>query len=612
MTDEAARLREHDQSGDDGEINAEVRAREFLRKSIGPRRHVHSKLAWSGQRGRSKLALMRIHACMVWLLAGLASAKLPAAEPPAVNAAIPAAVQALGKPASRVFPGGIRMAVSAASEEVQGHVNQGLNHLHGGWEFEASRHFAAAMRGDPDCLLAHWGMAMCLLNPTPENKDARVAAIDRMLVLLERGMGTELERGYAYGLIKYLEEGPAGAANAFRKVAARFPNDLQAAVLAALFGRGGHDESGAATPDQAQAEGELLALIAKQPDSSLPLNALLFIRAEAPDLTASLELARRLSLMVPDYPPYIHLLGHYEWRCGNHGRAASAFGRAALFYQQWMKEQQVGLADSPEWVKSECYRVVALVSKGDFDTAYAAARQVAATPFISERPASPGNRFLLWEAKTLPARVLLHRGLRGNANEAAFSLPKPVEVKPFHDSSMAYWWIDGLRFVLESRRLIDQGDLDAARETVNALTLHGEQMAKAQTAAAAGGERSDWLRGFRAMEVLASDLRGRLAMAGPAGMRGVAFNWFRSAADRQQAAPLLMPPAILTPMSARLGEYFVISKQPEQAIEAYQQALASRPNDMSSLLGLKRAMQSTGMTAEAAAVEEKIRALKDQ
>ena len=41
------------------------------------------------------------------------------------------------------------------------------------------------------------------------------------------------------------------------------------------------------------------------------------------DLGASVELARKLCLMAPDYAPYFHLSGHYEWRCGQHeiGRA---------------------------------------------------------------------------------------------------------------------------------------------------------------------------------------------------------------------------------------------------------------------------------------------------
>jgi hypothetical protein len=171
-----------------------------------------------------------------------------AKEIPDVETAIPDSVKALAAPAMATFPGGIQSAVTAATENAQAHVNQGLNHLHGGWEFEASRHFAAAMREDPECLLAHWGMVMSLLSPSPETSAARNAATQRLLNLIGRGKGSELERGYAFGLVKYLEEGPARAAAAFRKVAARFPNELQAGIFAALFSRGDYDESGTATP----------------------------------------------------------------------------------------------------------------------------------------------------------------------------------------------------------------------------------------------------------------------------------------------------------------------------------------------------------------------------
>jgi tetratricopeptide (TPR) repeat protein len=534
----------------------------------------------------------------------------PVPEVPDVDAAIPAPVKALGTPAMMNFPAGIRMAVSAATETAQAHVLQGLNHLHGGWEFEASRHFAAAMREDPECLLAHWGMVMSLLNPSPETGEARNAATDRMLDLVNRGKGTELERGYAYGLIKYIEEGPAGAASAFRKVADRFPNELQAGVFAALFSRGGYDPAGDATPDQVTAEKNLEALIAKYPDNPVPINALLTIRAEGPDLSGSLDLARKLCQLEPDYPPAFHLLGHYEWRCGNHGEAASAFGRASSFYQRWMKENKAGVADCPEWIKAECYRIVALLSKGDFDTAYAAARQVAATPLPADRPASPGARFLLWDAKTLPARILIHRGLRGNAGEAARSLPKPEEVAEFRKHSLAYWWIDGLRLALEAQQMMNSGNIQEARNVVAALTQHGEMMSKTQDAAAASGERSQWNRSFRALEVLASDVRGRLAMAGPKETQQTAYNWFASAADRQHPAPMLYPPLILTPMAARLGGYYLATKKPEDAIEAYQRALKAFPNDINSLVGLKSAYEVAGKSAEAAETAKQIEEIK--
>jgi tetratricopeptide (TPR) repeat protein len=549
---------------------------------------------------------------MAVLLAGVLTLSSAAADPPDVEAAIPAPLKSLGEPAIMDFPGGIRMAVSAATEEAQAHVLQGLNHLHGGWEFEASRHFAAAVREDPDCLLAHWGMIMCLLNPTPETGDARMAATERMLALIEQGKGTELERGYAYGLVKYIEEGPASASDAFRKVAARFPNDMQAAVFAAIFGRGGFDEAGDATPDQERAERELMALVEKHPHSMVPLNALLFIHAEAPDLTGTLWLSRRLAQMVPDYPPVAHLSGYYEWRCGHHALAASSFGRAVTLYQNWMEEQKIPLADCSEWLKAECCRIVALASRGDSETARAAARKLSGTPLIDARPSSPGNRFLLWEAKTLPARLMLRSNPQGTTKEAAASLPKPAEIAKTREHSLAYWWIDGLRFVIDARRLLEKRDLNGARDVLVALSGHIESMSRGRDAATSGGELSFFNRSQRGLEMLASELRGELAMAGPAANRGIAYNWFSAAADRQRPSTLLLPPAILTPMAARLGEYQLTAKQPVEAIESYQRSLKAFPNDMDSLTGLRRAFEAAGKSAEAAETAAKIEALKSE
>jgi tetratricopeptide (TPR) repeat protein len=531
---------------------------------------------------------------------------------PEVEAAIPNPVKALGEPAMVSFPNGIQMAVTAATDKAQAHVNQGMNHIHGGWEFEASRHFAAAMREDPECLLAHWGMLMSLLTPSPETDSARVAVTARLLDLVERGNGTELERGYCYGLIKYIEEGPTGAANAFRKVAEKFPNDMQATIFAALFSRGGYDEFGTATPDQEVAEKNLLALVEKYPDSPIPLNALLTIRAEAPDLSPSLDLAAKLSQMSPDYAPYFHLLGHYEWRSGRHGKAATAFGRASSQFEKWMKENKATVADCPEWGKAECYRIVSLVSKGDFDTAYAASRQVAATQIPKNRPTSPGARLLMWDAKTLPARILLHRGLPGNASEALASLPKPDETRAFRKHSLSYLWIDGLRLALDAERLISEKSFTSARDVTTALSQIGEGMSKTQAAANANGERSSWNRAFRALEVLASDLRGQLALAGPKERAGTAYNWFASAADRQRPAPMMYPPMILTPMAIRLGEYYLAANQPTEAVEAFQRALVAFPNDMHALLGLKSAFEAAKLPEDAAATEEKIQRLRAQ
>ncbi len=557
-------------------------------------------LAWNPQR-MSK-----------WLVIGLSAGLCLAAggkDVPAVEASIPAAVKALGEPTNVAFHGGVKLAVTAANEEAQAAVNQGLNHLHGGWEFEASRHFAVAMRKDPECLLAHWGMVMSLLVPNPETGTARNAAAERMLDLLDKGRGSDLERGYAYGLVKYLDEGPVSAAAAFRKVANKFPNAIQADVFTALFGRSGYDETGAGTPGQQQAEEELTALMQAHPVSPLPLHALLLIRAEAPDLTASLAAARKLCRMVPDYPPYLHLLGHYEWRCGGHAAAVTAFGRALTLYERWMKANKTTFVDCPEWVKAECYRVVALASKGDFDAALSAAKQLAATPLPKDRAPSAGVRMLLWEAKTLPARLLMRRGKPGDAALALAALPKPESLKPYHGECLAYWGIDGLRLALETQGLLEDGKSDAARKAAEALSFHGEQMAKVQNIASDGGERSAWNRAFHALEVLASDIRGRFALAGPENVRGTAYNWYRSATDHQRPALMLYPPVLLVPMATRLGSFHLLENQPDKAIEAFNEALVAFPNDIETLQGLQRAYEAAQQPDKAAEVAQKIKRL---
>ncbi len=129
-------------------------------------------------------------------------------EIPEVEACVPKAVDDLAPPTVVSFHKGLVTAVTAATERAQTHTVQGLNHLHGGWEFEASRHFAVAMREDPRCLMAHWGMLLCMLAPNPETDACRIAVLERMLQLVTDGEGTELERGYAYGIVKYMDGGP--------------------------------------------------------------------------------------------------------------------------------------------------------------------------------------------------------------------------------------------------------------------------------------------------------------------------------------------------------------------------------------------------------------------
>jgi len=506
---------------------------------------------------------------------------------PEVESAIPPAVKALSDPVMIAFPDRFTMAVSAADAPVQERVIQGLRHLHGGWDFEASRHFEVAMRADPECLLAHWGMFMCLLSPGGESSHARAAVADRMLDLLVRGNGSALEQGYAKALMAQIRDGPAAAAAVFEGLSRQFPNDLQSALFAVLFGRDGYDEFDEAREGQRKAEARIARMMEANPSLPMLMNAALMIRAEAPEVSGAADLARQLGVLLPEYPPTHHLLGHFEWRCGRHQSARDAFATASALYQKWMDANTITLADAPEWLRSECYRIVCQVSTGEADAALDQAIELAKSPMPVGREASPGARMLMWEVRTLPARILIDRAADGDFRRAAESLPSREELAKLRPHSMCGWWIEALRLIAEGMAYTAEGKIDEARSALERVESHLAIMRSQQAESHRTGERSEWLRALEACRILEADLRARLAQAGPQSLRSSAFNWLSSAAGYQRHAVMLMPPAVLTNVPARLGDWCLAAGDLSGAEDAYLRALAMRPGDRKALEGLE-------------------------
>lgn len=529
---------------------------------------------------------------------------------PKVGEVISKEVAALPEPKPPAVAKGVTMAVTTSEEAAQTHVHQGLTCLHAGWDFEAYRHFCAALEKDPRCLMAHWGAAMSLLQSTSDLMDERNAALDRMLSLVDQGAGTDLERRYCFALVMLLRDGAQQAAGEFLKLAEEFPNDPQVAFLASLLGRGGYSESGEITPDQEREEKRVRELVAKNPGVPYLLYGLLAMRAEAPDLQDDLGLARSLCEQSPDFPPFHHLLGHYEWKCGNLSRSAKAFERAAELYEDWMKESGTTALQCPGWTKAQSYRAAALASKGDYEKALALAEEVAAVEVPAKEAKSSGAKMLLWEGRTLPIRILMRRDAKGDAAKALKLLPDKEQTKAYGASSLVMWYYQALSSLLAGRQVTEDGKLEDARKVTQNITQLGETFVKTRAAAVGLGERSEWLRSFKAMEVMTAELLGMIGMAGAEGPSVSAASWFRSAADHQTGATLMMPPAVLLPMEVRLAQYHMEKKEWDKAIEVLTEGLARRPGDVELLSRLQVSQENAGMKDEAADTAARIKAIR--
>ncbi|HCQ32548.1 MAG TPA: hypothetical protein DIV54_03540, partial [Verrucomicrobiales bacterium] len=103
----------------------------------------------------------------------------------------------------------IPMAISSGSPLASRHVLQGLAHIQAAWDFEAYRHFCEALKLDPDCLMAYWGIGLALAAPNNEFTQQRQVAVMRMIELIDATrevqgkqvpIATKMEQQYALAL----------------------------------------------------------------------------------------------------------------------------------------------------------------------------------------------------------------------------------------------------------------------------------------------------------------------------------------------------------------------------------------------------------------------------
>ena len=121
---------------------------------------------------------------------------------------------------------------------------------------------------------------------------------------------------------------------------------------------------------------------------------------------------------------------------------------------------------------------------------------------------------------------------------------------------------------------------------------------------------SEYVRAVTALEVYTAEARGLVALAGDRTERMIARDWFKTAAEKQQRPSLLMPPVVVSPMEARLADFFSQTGVLPRAAETYQAALRRRPNDLAVLQGYRQALLQLGRKQAAADIAKTIAAVR--
>jgi len=537
-----------------------------------------------------------------------------------------------GMKAPKMRPGtvGVQMTISSPSQKVREHVRQGFALVHAQWDFEAYRHFCAALAEDPDCLMAYCGVTLALVQPFSEFADQRRAAVTRMLDMIDadnkavvEGKGerfSALEKKFAMAIAALVSMEPKTSGAIFHEIAEQYPQFIQGRLISLFLTRGGYDVANEPSRTRKLAIEKTHELMKKYPENPMIIGFWLVLNAEAPSSgmdikTEILPHARYLVKKCPRVPTWQHALGHFEWRAGNYLLAERAFTKAIDLYAEWMKGNEVTKNDCEGYMKAKCYLANTLYQRGDFAGAMRVAEELRAMKLDPARPRSVGNHIILWRGYSLPARLYSARGADGDLDLALKSLPSKDELDRYvndpHFPTLAGVYIETLSAYIGSRKAIE-GNAIAEAKILRNITLRS-RIGKMAEVVDGAMKLSDYTHYFNAGSSLAiydMELAGLIALNDEEGSRMMASNWFMSARDKQGIPSLMMPPLVLSPMENRLGEYYLKMGRGVEAYEAYQDGLIRYPNNMASLLGLKRSLDVLGKINESALVQRHINLVK--
>jgi tetratricopeptide (TPR) repeat protein len=230
--------------------------------------------------------------------------------------------------------------ITTKSLEAQRYFDQGLRLTYGFNHVEAVRSFERAIELDPDCAMCHWGIAYGVgpninLPMAAEVEPRALAAIRRAAEL--KGRATPGERALIEAMAVRFGE-PAGAAraerdaayaDAMRKVAARFPADIDAQTLFAdamlnLRPWNQWTRDGKPQPGTLELVGVLERALERQPAHAGACHFYIHAIEASETPERALPCAERLPRLMPGAGHVVHMPAHVYLRVGQYERAVRA------------------------------------------------------------------------------------------------------------------------------------------------------------------------------------------------------------------------------------------------------------------------------------------------
>jgi tetratricopeptide (TPR) repeat protein len=470
------------------------------------------------------------------------------------------------------------------SERAQVEFNHAVALLHHMTYPQAREAFQQVATTDPQCAMAHWGIAMTLFQPlwpTRPGPETLQRGWDEVQKAKALQPPTERERLFVAAAEAFFLE-PASSdywlrihrwEQAMETVYSSFPDDPEAAVFYALahLATAPSDTNSRAHADRAAEI--LLSVYKRNPDHPGAMHYLVHANDTPGRERESLEITHKYEAVAPDNPHALHMPTHIYTRLGDWNgviRGNLRAAEAALKYPA---------GDHGEFVWDEFphaieYLIYAYLQKGMDREAAAQLKRLHATARLE-----PTFKTAFHTAST-QARYALERRAW---SEAASLVPREPATLDWD----RFAWPEAITRFARGLGAAHLGRLIEAREA-------GDRLEVLEGATRKAGENLF----ARNIQMLRLELNAWLAHVERHEESSVAL--MREAAELEASTPKhAVTPGSTLPAHELLGDLLMEQMQPAEALAAYKRSLELYPRRFNGLLGAARAARALGDESQA-------------
>jgi hypothetical protein len=470
--------------------------------------------------------------------------------------------------------GTVHFPISCA-QSVQKPFERGVALLHSFWYEEAEKEFVGIMKDDPQCAMAHWGVAMSIWHQLWNEPDEKV--ISRGLseaTAAQKLKSSPREKGYIAAIYSFYSDSEkldhharaVAYSDGMKKIYESYPDDHEAAAFYALSLLASEPHNDETFTNRKQAATILEKLFATEPDHPGVAHYLIHSYDKPQLAQLGIPAARRYAQIAPASPHALHMPSHIFARVGlwqddiTSNLASIAATRKSAAMHMGGEGHQFHAMD---------FLFYAYMQSGRETDAHALIDEIEKMPQMHDMYGLGFDPHLAMEANLASLYPIEMR------DWAAAAALAPVDIPNTAENSFRYW-----------AKAIGAAHLhqsDEVQKDVSAMEAIHQKFVD--------DKKNDFAEGTE------NDLKqARAWLAFSQGKYDDAVAILRPMAEREEALGD-EPQGI--PAREMIAEMLLEAKRPQQALVEYQADLKFSPNRFNGLYGAARAAEAAGKQKDA-------------